>query len=96
MITKETYKQRLHEKLNGWDNEINDLKENADHATDPEAKAEFNGQIEVIHALKQVVIEKLDHLEHAEETAWEHLKEEIEQAWHKLESAVKLFITVYK
>lgn len=96
MITKEIYKKQLHEKLDDWDNAINALKENADHATDPDAKAEFNGQVEVIHALKQVAIEKLDRLEYAEETTWEHLKEEIEHAWHKLESAVKLFIAVYK
>jgi len=96
MITKEIYKKQLHEKFDDLDNAVNFLKSNADHAADSDARADFNGQIEAIHALKQIAMEKLDHLEHAEETAWEHLKEEIESAWEKLESAVKLFIALYK
>lgn len=96
MISKAIYSQSLHEKLDGWDDAINRLKDQADHAVDSDAKAEFNGQIEEIHALKQVALEKLAHLEYAEETSWEHFKEEIEYAWGKLEAAVKLFIAVYK
>ena len=96
MNTKETYRQHLQEKLNKWNNQISELKEKADHAADPDAKEEFNGQVEEIHALQQAALSKLQELQAAEDSNWGHLEEGIEHAWEKLESAVKRFIALYK
>ena len=96
MITKEIYKRQLHEKLDNLNEKISQLKEQADHAPDPNTKAEYNGRVEEIYALEQKLQKQLKKLENAEETAWEHLKEDIEIAWDKFESAVKFFIDIYK
>lgn len=89
MDTKSEYEQDLFNKLNEWDKQISKLKNQADHASDYDAKADFNGQVEQIHALQQTARRKLNELEIAHESAWEHLKEDIESTWEKLETALK-------
>ena len=96
MTAKQIYKRKLHEQLEAWNRQISKLKEKADHAPDSDAEAEFNGQVEEIHALQQAAKGELKKLEEAEETAWEYLKEDIEKAWDSLEHAVKRFYELYK
>ncbi len=95
MSAKSVYEQQLRNKLNEWNKQISELKDKADHAPDPDAKAEYNGQVEEIHALQQSVREKINTLENAEETAWEHLKEDLEIVWEKLETAIKNLASIF-
>jgi hypothetical protein len=95
MSAKSVYEQQLRNKLNEWNKQISELKDKADHAPDPDTKADYNGQVEEIHALQQSVREKVETIEIAEETAWEHLKEDIEIVWEKLETAIKKLASIF-
>ena len=71
MNTQTFNQQQLQNQLTEFNKQINDLKEKADHASDFDSKAEFNGQIEEIHALKQAVRQKLKELENPQENTWQ-------------------------
>lgn len=43
MDTKSKYETRLFNQLNEWDKQISQLKENADHASDMDTRAGYNG-----------------------------------------------------
>ncbi len=95
MDTKSDYEQYLFKKLNEWDKQISKLKDQADHASNFDARADYNGQVEQIHALQQTARNKLNELESSHESAWEHLKEEIEITWEKLETAIKKITSTF-
>jgi len=95
MDTKSSFEKQLFNKLKEWDEQISQLKGRADHAPDPDAKADYNGQIEQIHALQQDARNKLHELENAHESAWEHLKDDIEIVWEKLETSIKKLNSIF-
>ena len=95
MSTKTIYQQQLQSQLTEWDKQISDLKEKADHASDYDAKADYNGQVEHIHALQQTARDKLNELKNAHENKWDHLKEDIESTWEKLETAIKKITSTF-
>ena len=96
MSAKSVYEQQLQNQLNEWNRQISDLKKKADHASDFDAKAEFNGQIEQIHALQQTADKNLKELQGAPEIAWDYLKKDIEIVWSKLGIAIKNLVSVFE
>ena len=95
MDTNAIYQQQLQNQLKELNEQINDLKEKADHAPDFDSKAEYNGQIEQVHALQQAARHKLKELENTQEKSWQQ-QEDIETSWKKLEAEIRNLDLMFK
>jgi len=88
MSKKDEYVQKLHEKLDEWNIEIDKLKSRLRSAK-AESQGEYQQQIENLQEKRNSIETKMKELHDAGETAWADLKTGIESAWRSMENAIK-------
>lgn len=87
MSHREEYIQKLQQKLDEWNADIEALAAKA-RATTTNIRNESNEQIESLKARQEEARHKIEELRHAGEGAWEDLKSGAELAWSAMAEAI--------
>lgn len=85
---REAYLQKLKAMLDEWNAEIDILEAKAAQA-DADAKIYYQGKLEDLRTKKNDVMEKIEGIRQAEESAWEDLKQGLENSWDILKESFK-------
>ena len=88
MDNKDVYIQKLHERVDKWNAELDNLYAEANKTT-AESRVEFQNQMENLREKRQVVEHKIAEMREASEGAWEELKSGVRSAWDSMEEALK-------
>jgi predicted nucleic acid-binding Zn-ribbon protein len=87
MNDKDAYVQKLHQKLDEWNAEIDKLKAKADRA-EAESRVKYLKKIEDLEEKHITAEKKLAELREAGEGAWQDLKSGLQNAWDAMEEAL--------
>jgi uncharacterized coiled-coil DUF342 family protein len=88
MTDKDAYVQKLHEKLDEWNAEIDKLKAKADKV-EADSRLEYQKQIEALRKKRKDAEIKIREVVEAGEGALEDLKTGVQGAWDSMEEALK-------
>jgi len=87
MKTKNTYKQKMIERLKRWNEEIYLLDVEAENASE-DAKLRYVAKLDVLHAKKREAAKMLKELETASGEAWEKAKITADDVWDDLRTGI--------
>ncbi|MDD2853766.1 MAG: hypothetical protein PHY09_17910 [Desulfuromonadaceae bacterium] len=87
MSSRDEYINRMQEKLEEWNAEIDTLAAKAGEVT-ADVKSEYREQIELLKIKQATARQKIDELQHSGESAWGDLKTGIELAWTSMGEAI--------
>ncbi len=88
MSEKDLYIQKLHARLDQWNDKIDKLRAKADKA-EAGVRAEYNKQMEYLQEKRKVAEAKLAEMREAGGDAWEDLKIGVGMALDAVEEAIK-------
>jgi hypothetical protein len=88
MTSRHAYIDKLKDKLDEWDVQIDELEERA-LETKAELKFELEDQMRSLKLKRDITRLKLSEIKDASEDAWEELKAGAEEAWHDLKDAIE-------
>jgi vacuolar-type H+-ATPase subunit H len=88
MTSRHEYIDRLKDKLDEWDADIDELEELATKAKS-ELKFELEDQITSLKLKRDIAKLKLSEIKDASEEAWEDIKTGTEEAWDDLKDAIE-------
>lgn len=88
MATRHEYIEKLKEKLDEWDTEIDELEEKA-QKTRADLKFELEDQLVALRHKRDNARMKLSEIKEASEGAWEDLKEGADEAWDSLKAGIE-------
>ena len=88
MTSRHEYIDKLKEKLDEWDADIDELEERA-QKTKTEIEFELKDQITTLKLKRDIVKLKLSEIMDASEEAWEDIKAGAEEAWADVKDAMK-------
>jgi uncharacterized coiled-coil DUF342 family protein len=95
MTTRHEYIEKLKNKLDEWDNEIDELEAKAQQ-TGAELKFELEDQIASLKLKRDQARLKISEIMNASEEAWEDLKAGADEAWNNLKQAIEKAWSHYK
>jgi chromosome segregation ATPase len=95
MTTRHEYIEKLKEKLDEWDADIDELEETAQHAK-ADLKFEYQDQLAALRRKSDDAKLKLAELRDSSEGAWEDLKEGADEAWDSLKAAIEKALSHFK
>jgi uncharacterized coiled-coil DUF342 family protein len=95
MTTRHKYIEKLKNKLDEWDNEIDELEAKAQQ-TGAELKFELEDQIASLKLKRDQARLNISEIMNASEEAWEDLKEGADEAWTNLKQAIEKAWSHYK
>jgi len=87
MTTRHEYIEKLKEKLDEWDADIDDFEDKA-KKTKADLKFELDDQIKSLRLKRDIAELKFSEIKDASEDAWEDVKEGAEEAWSNLKDAI--------
>ena len=79
------YVEKLSAQMVEWENQIDELKDKAEHAT-PEMRFEYAEAIAALQLKLDQAAEKLQGISTASEGKWEDMKEGAEQIWREVKN----------
>ena len=88
MTTRHEYIQRLKDKLDEWDSDIDEFEAKAQRAR-ADIKYELEDQITSLRVKRDLAKLKLSELVDASEEAWQDIKDGADEAWSNLKAAVE-------
>lgn len=88
MTTRHEFIEKLKDKLDKWDTEIDELEARAQQAT-ADMKNELDDQITSLRLKRDIARLKLSEIMDASEEAWEDVKDGAEEAWAELKDAME-------
>jgi uncharacterized protein Yka (UPF0111/DUF47 family) len=88
MTSRHEYINKLKEKLDEWDADIDELEERA-QKTKTEIEFELKDQITTLKLKRDIVKLKLSEIMDASEEAWEDIKAGAEEAWADVKDAME-------
>jgi uncharacterized protein Yka (UPF0111/DUF47 family) len=88
MTSRHEYIDKLKEKLDEWDADIDELEERA-QKTKTEIEFELKDQITTLKLKRDIVKLKLSEIMDASEEAWEDIKAGAEEAWADVKDAME-------
>jgi hypothetical protein len=95
MTTRHEYIEKLKEKLDEWDADIDILEEKAQHAR-ADLKFEYEDQLATLRRMRDDARLKLAELKDASEGAWEDLKQGADEAWESLKTSIEKALSHFK
>lgn len=95
MTTRHEYIEKLKEKLDEWDCDIDELEAKAQKAKS-DIKYEYEDQIKSLRLKRDLVQLKMSEIKDSSEEAWEDLKEGADEAWNNLKQALEKAWSHYK
>ena len=95
MTTRHEYIEKLKNKLDEWDADIDALEEKAEHAK-ADLKFEYEDQLATLRRQRDDARLKLSEIKNASEGAWEDLKEGADEAWDSLKEAINKALSHFK
>ena len=87
MTTRHEYIEKLKNKLDEWDADIDEFEANAQKTT-TELKFELEDQITALKVKRDIAKLKLAELMDAGEEAWQDIKDGADEAWGSLKQAI--------
>lgn len=88
MTSRHEYIDKLKEKLDEWDADIDELEERA-QKTKTEIEFELKDQVTALKLKRDIVKLKLSEIMDASEEAWEDIKAGAEEAWADVKDAME-------
>ena len=88
MTNRHEYIEKLKDKLDEWDADIDELEARAQKTT-ADLKFELEDQITSLKLKRDIAKVKLSELMDAGEEAWEDIKEGADEAWASLKEAIE-------
>ena len=88
MTTRHEYIEKLKNKLDEWDADIDELEASA-RKTKADLKFELEDQITSLKAKRDLARLKLSEIKDAGEEAWEDIKAGADEAWGELKDAIQ-------
>lgn len=88
MTTRHEYIEKLKEKLDEWDTDIDELEARAKQ-TSADLKFEVEDQMTSLRLKRDLAKLKLSEIMDASEEAWEDVKQGTEEAWSNLKDAIE-------
>ncbi len=88
MTTRHEYIEKLKDKLDEWDADIDQIEANAQKAT-ADIKFELEDQITSLKVKRDLARLKLAELMDSGEEAWQDIKEGADEAWSSLKDAIE-------
>ncbi len=88
MTSRHEYIEKFKEKLDEWDEDIDELEDLATKAK-AELKFEIEDQMTSLKLKRDITRLKLDEIKDAGEEAWVDLKAGAEEAWNDLKAAIE-------
>jgi len=88
MTTRHEYIEKLKNKLDEWDADIDELEAKAGK-TKADVKFELEDQITSLRLKRDIASLKLSEIKDASEEAWEDVKQGTEEAWSNLKDAIE-------
>jgi chromosome segregation ATPase len=95
MTTRHEYIEKLKDKLDEWDSDIDTLEEKAQHAK-ADLKFEYEDQLTALRRKRDDAKLKLAELMDASEDAWDDLKQGADEAWDSLKAAIEKALSHFK
>lgn len=95
MTTRHEYIEKFKEKLDEWDDDIDELEAKAQIAK-ADLKYEYEDQMTSLRLKRDLAKLKMSEIKDASEDAWEDLKEGTDEAWHNLKEALEKAWSHYK
>ncbi|MGD8933334.1 MAG: hypothetical protein PVF35_01040 [Gammaproteobacteria bacterium] len=95
MTTRHEYIEKLKDKLDQWDADIDVLEEKAEHAR-ADLKFEYQDQLASLRRKRDDARLKLSELKNASEGAWEDLKQGADEAWDSLKHSIDKALSHFK
>jgi len=88
MTTRHEYIEKLKQKLDEWDADIDEFEDRA-QAAKAELKFELEDQIKSLRLKRDIARLKLSEIKDASEEAWVDVKQGTEEAWNDLKNAIE-------
>ena len=95
MTTRHDYIEKLKNKLDEWDVEIDELEAKAQQTTS-ELRFELEDQISALKLKRDQARLKATEIMESSEEAWEDLKTGVDEAWQDLKNAIEKAWSHYK
>jgi hypothetical protein len=95
MGTREDYQALMEKQLNEWKAQTERFKAGAEQMG-AQAKAQYEKNLEVLHAKQEEAWQNFHKLKAANESAWEQLKAHMDKAGGELKDAVERMTTIFK
>jgi hypothetical protein len=95
MTSRHEYIEKLKDKLDEWDADIDTLEEKAQHAK-ADLKFEYQDQLAALRRKRDDMKLKLAELMDSSEDAWDDLKKGADTAWHNMKEAVDKALSHFK
>jgi hypothetical protein len=95
MTTRHEYIEKFKEKLDEWDNEIDELEARAQKVK-ADIKFEAEDQMTALRHKRDLARLKISEIKDASEEAWEDLKVGADDAWGSLKEAIEKAWSHYK
>ena len=88
MTTRHEYIEKLKDKLDEWDADIDELEASAKKTT-TDLKSEFKDQLASLRVKRDLAKLKLSEIMDSSEEAWEDIKDGADEAWNSLKDAIE-------
>ena len=88
MASRKEYIQSLHQKIDEWNSDIDELIAKKDKV-ETESKLELQKQIDALKVKRSEMEIKLEDLKNTGADAWEDVKSGVDLAWEAMNSAVR-------
>ena len=89
MSEKETYRQKIQDRMQEWNAEIDRLEAHADRSA-ADIQLQYYEELKKLRALQEEARRKLEELEEADDDAWETLRDDVDIAANAVERAVNI------
>ena len=88
MTTRHEYIEKIKEKLDQWDGDIDEFEARAQQATE-EFKYELEDQLNALRIQRDLARRKMSEIMDSSEEAWEDLKAGADEAWLNLKEGIE-------
>lgn len=95
MTTRKEYTQKLKSKLDEWNEKIDELETKLE-ATDMEARAEYQEQLQTLKSNRETLEQKVSELQDASGDAWNDIRAGAADAWEALDDALDRAISRFE
>uniref|UniRef100_E6QTV4 Putative methyl-accepting chemotaxis protein Nap3 n=1 Tax=mine drainage metagenome TaxID=410659 RepID=E6QTV4_9ZZZZ len=95
ITAKEAFQVKIESQLKKWDTKLDGLKNKAKKMKD-QLRHDLEAQLEILHARRVVVYEKLQGLRQRSEGAWEDMKEGAEKTLDEMQKAIDSTVNRFK